>query len=250
MLKAAILTTGLLFGTAALAETIDWTPALESLKNMCNQEAIYDSDIDWWTAANVPYYKDKRILGSMLSPSVVKSTVRFGKQVHHLKNATAFGLPITRFELDNGGNGMLDRVEIFFANNDFLKLRSEFYAVKDRGDNAQTVYANEKQAWMEYYYSQGGNGFSDLDYHDELEDDVEYLGAEDIDYAQKDRFSEIVTTGDGDTDTLSVYYEANGMGLAYMPENITIDGGNWRSINLTFDNKKNSIRCEYTYPPA
>lgn len=252
MKKVVGLVLSCLLGVNAHAQSVDWTPALDSLTNMCSQESIRQSGIEWWDYVSPPpKYKDKQVLGDWLSSSVKRSLVQPGNQVHYLQNATAFGLPIVRFELDNGGNGMLDRVEIFFEDDKFLDLRSQFYAVKGRDGESVAVYANEQAAWLELYFSDDGDFWEDI-YHGALNGNIEYLGYSDINFAQRHQYAYIPTKGDGEENVLSVYLEANGMGIKYEPEMYYAGvehGSAYHSI-LTFDPEKKSIRCEYTHPPA
>lgn len=125
----ALVFTCLFIPTLATAKTVDWSDYLVGMKADCDT-----------------YNLDKAIPAN-LKPSIAKIVnhrklddgTYIGKRVIALKNATAFGYPITKIVLDS--TGYVGSTDIYFANSDFMKLRNQFYLNTKEGK----LYASEKR---------------------------------------------------------------------------------------------------------
>lgn len=128
-IKIAVCVASLFLPSLSIAKTYDWTPYLKGIQANCQTP-----DLDKPIPMN-------------LKPSVIKMEnhrklddgTYIGKRVIALKNATAFGYPITKIVLDS--TGYVGSTDIYFANSDFMKLRNQFYLNTKEGK----LYASEKR---------------------------------------------------------------------------------------------------------
>lgn len=120
-----LLSTGLCVGSSIYA-AVDWTPFLQSIKNSCYTGGTLNFD-------NIP----KKYKTSVVSnkKSVDKSQEKFygviDKQTVTLKNATAFGAPLSKIvqEVSDGGeNGNFTSLNLYFTNTKFMNSLPQFYA--------------------------------------------------------------------------------------------------------------------------
>ena len=128
-IKIAVCVASLFLPSLSIAKTYDWTPYLKGIQANCQTP-----DLD-------------KSIPTNLKPSVIKMEnhrklddgTYIGKRVIALKNATAFGYPITKIVLDS--TGYVGSTDIYFANSDFMKLRNQFYLNTKEGK----LYASEKR---------------------------------------------------------------------------------------------------------
>lgn len=112
-LKFLALATSLLVASPAFSA--DWTPVLKEMQNSCKIENIGQ-------IINKQKAMPKNLKGDIIS----HKTDGFGNGVITLKNATAFGYPISKidFQLPQGGEAGL---KLYFKSVDFKKVLPQFY---------------------------------------------------------------------------------------------------------------------------
>lgn len=142
MNKLLMLTTFVSLSTIGLstAHATDWTPYLSGIQHNCNTQIIHDTLF-------TEMFVNKK-LPSALQGSLVKRTGRInnetasGKVVLQLKNATAFGEPLTQISYTAHDNHATWQFR--FGNGNFSKLLPTFYA----GEGKYTQKAGTKQFWL------------------------------------------------------------------------------------------------------
>lgn len=124
----------ILFCTSPALAVTDWTNYLKGMQNECNYP-------------NKTLQK-KSTIPKSLHKSIIKYSTQIGadeqKSVDiRLKEATAFGKPITRIVLDNTEFGS-STFHVYFKDGNFAKLKPKFF-VKVNGKN---YTAGERRAWQ------------------------------------------------------------------------------------------------------
>lgn len=115
MLKP-ILIAGLLGVNLSAWAVVDWTPYFKGMKNECDFETLE------------PFITGKNKIPKKLQPSITKyigGAYNNEKTDIRLKNATAFGQPITRIVIEHPETAY-GSLTIYFANASFTKLKSQF----------------------------------------------------------------------------------------------------------------------------
>lgn len=233
MFKPLLAVSLLAISSLAMAKNVDWTPYLEGMQNSCAFHGKeFHQAMGYTTEYSQEYNSDFAIgkpqkgkIPKNLQVSVInyKGTGYIAKDGERtediritigLKNATAFGQPITKITYSAdpgyGGHGF-DKLTVYFANNDFVKLKPQFPLIIDNkkypiGTNA-------------YYHIQ----YNESDNHESYETLVTKISKPQKDHI--DTYSLATTHKNG------WQKPANDVGLA----------------RLTFDTKNKSIACYQSY---
>lgn len=118
----------------------DWTPFLKGMKDDCQ---IHDM-----SAGN-----SKPSIPANLKKDVVANKFANGKADITLKNATAFGKPITRIQTQLPDSSDVAYVKVYFKDGDFSKIRSQFFVSL----NSKKYSANKYGAWSMAYNPNADN---------------------------------------------------------------------------------------------
>lgn len=147
-LKFLALATSLLVASPAFSA--DWTPVLKEMQNSCKISAI-EPIVD--KTQPVP----KSLKGDVISHKVGD------KSVITLKNATAFGYPLTKIERYYTGESY--GVKLYFKSVDFNKLLPKFsYKVGNKAYQAGVKKAVVWQEQYDYEVSPVINGLTEIPY--------------------------------------------------------------------------------------
>ncbi len=147
--KFLLLSAGLSIGSSVYA--LDWTPFLQPLKNSCDTRGTINLE-------NIP----KKYKASVISnkKSIDKSQEQFygviDKQTVTLKNATAFGTPLSKIVQkisDGGENGSFTSLTLHFTNTKFMDSLPQFYAKSGK----HTVKAGTKKVIDQSSYTIRGS---------------------------------------------------------------------------------------------
>lgn len=113
---------------------VDWTSHLKGMQSSCNTYAIAE-------------LAKSKTLPKALRPSLVKRQGKIsesdGKVTWTLKNATAFGQPLTKITYSRDGH-TASSVTLYFANDGFMKLLPSF-APKFNG---KALKAGQQKSWI------------------------------------------------------------------------------------------------------
>lgn len=128
------------------AYAADWTPYLSSIKHNCDVEKIHSTLL-------TQSFANKK-LPQALHADLVKRTGKInpdsasGEVVLQLKNATAFGQPLTKISYMVGDSQA--EWHFYFANDGFMKLLPTFYT----GEGKHTKPAGTQHFWLlEFKYA-------------------------------------------------------------------------------------------------
>lgn len=127
----------LMYSPLALAKT-DWTPIFASMQKNCD---FHSEDLS-------------KLFASL--PAQYQSSVQLSRQSQNeqytitkmtLKNAQVFGYHLTGVELGLKKVGLGDYLTLYFANKNFVKLKTKFYYEL----NDAKIYAGQQQEWSVVY---------------------------------------------------------------------------------------------------
>ena len=134
MLKP-LLITGLLSISTMAWSAVDWTPYLQIIKDDGCEFAIMDIPqevLGGGSRADIP---------KKLQPTIASYKHTANGLDVHLKDATAFGYPITRIVARTTNNDAF--LDVYFANANFTQLKSQFTTEVD----GKTYTIGTKRAW-------------------------------------------------------------------------------------------------------
>ncbi len=141
ILQLSILATILGFSTSSFAA--DWTNYLKSMQDSCKIASI-EKSIN--KKSDIP-----KNLHSSISKYSVKNNMFDAKDADiRLKNATAFGQPISRITHTISSEGR--ELTVYFKNNHFINLKPKFSINFDGKNHA----VGSKKAWLIYSESEDG----------------------------------------------------------------------------------------------
>lgn len=213
MLKAvdvlkAVMVAALLTISSSVWAAVDWTPYLKEMKDECDffvediiSEALGDGN---------RHHMPKALQPSVASYSHTQSTTDV-----RLKNAIAFGQPITRIVVGTTDDDTFTTV--YFANADFVKIKPQFTVYVDGKDHA---IGGKPQAWGMVYTETG-----ETDEDGEPEMDVSYTPI----------LPQQLKKGAGTFDAILNVHEN---GWRYRTEAVY--------ASLNFDTKAKSVSCAYS----
>ncbi|UNU73391.1 hypothetical protein LU293_00290 [Moraxella nasovis] len=202
--------------TPALA-AVDWTPYLLGMTDSCNQRPLFE------VFENPRQYK-------AVKSSIIKRTKKSNADYHadvyiyHLKNATAFGIPITKIEKSDHHEA--NYVRVYFANDSMKKLKNKFGVLV--GDNIKHI--GEEGMWL---VKETGDG--------------SYYTPQKFPYSYAKKYG-FVGGGDDAWEKQAMFYDAYGAGVVYVIDKNSYDvsyadfGG---GAYFTFDEKTRSIECAH-----
>lgn len=211
MLKP-ILIAGLL-GVNLSAWAVDWTPYLKSMQNECDFSII-----------NVPTKAlgdgNKTNIPKSLQPSIVSYAHTDEKTDVRLKNATAFGQPITRV-VTGYLNGDTFFLTVHFANANFTQIKPQFSIDVD----GKSYVVGTKQAW--------GVTYTETDQIDEDGEPVIDTSYTPISQQQKQQVQRHLSNDD--QAAFDALLEIHENGWRYDTGKVF--------TSLSFDGKNNSLSC-------
>lgn len=208
----------LLIISAGSTYAADWTPYLSNIKHNCNVEKIHNT-LFTDTFAN-------KKLPQALQADLVKRTGKIdqdsasGEVILQLKNATAFGQPLTKISYFVHDNHAV--WNFYFANNSFMKLLPTFYA----GEGKYIKPAGTQHFWI-----------LELEHKDD--GGTKVIRAKNQPYKNADKWWE---------GSLNIVSSKNTVAIGYQT---TKDGYIWGSpyggYVLSFNPKTKTISCENSY---
>ena len=138
----------LVYSPFTLAKT-DWTPIFASMQKNCN---FHSEDLPK-LFANLPDQYQSSVQSSRLSQNKQYTIKKMT-----LKNAQAFGYPLIAVELGLKKVGLGDYLTLYFANKNFVKLKTKFYYEL----NDAKIYAGQQQE-LSVVYETGEEIFINTD---------------------------------------------------------------------------------------
>lgn len=221
MLKSILVVVLLMASGSAMAKSVDWTPYLKGMQESC--------DINYGDLVELFGDGKKSKMPKKLQPSVAKYMLEpHEKTSVQLKNATAFGQPITRIVFEHPETSYVS-LTVYFANSNFTKIKPQLFLKLE--DEKYSVGTNK--AW-----SMLARETSEMDEHGYPI--VKYSHSP-ISIKQAQVIKNSRKNG-GDYGKFD--------GLAYIDNNgwfRDIEGGEGESSysGLSFDVKKKSVMCGY-----
>lgn len=214
MLKP-LLITGLLSISTMAWSAVDWTPYLQIIKDDGCEFAIMDIPqevLGGGSRADIP---------KKLQPTIASYKHTANGLDVHLKDATAFGYPITRIVARTTNNDAF--LDVYFANANFTQLKSQFTTEVD----GKTYTVGTKRAW----------GIRDTRIEtgemDEFDNPVTLIQYTPISWQQKQQLQNRIESSGFDA-----LFEIDENGWKYSTDKIY--------SAFTFDTKNQSILCGST----
>lgn len=138
LITAILMSSTILCTNFAQAKPVDWTPYLKDMMKNCDNSKIMT------LMGQIEFNENGKISSWGKFPSSLKSSIvktsDYG--TFHLKNATAFGQPLTKIYSAEEGDG--ESTVLTFANGNFMSLMPQFTI----SDGKRTEKANSKHYWV------------------------------------------------------------------------------------------------------